>query len=456
MPRSSRLAATVLLCSGALGCASTLDVKAARRGGDAVTQWTLIADYYGRGASNWRTLAIMQTAMHDALNAADPVDERWWPAEAGEPDAAGADAEVAMMAAAYEVLLLLHPDRADETRAAFGGVLRRYPDGPGKNAGERLGTAIGRAAVGRRARDGSENVRYFRGDEAPGRWRPTPPLLQTSRTNDSRPFLFSDASEVPTRPPPALGTPEYERQVALTRRLGGTKSTERTRSQAEDAYFWAYQNSQRGFTNLAVRLVAAHPPPGGVHGEARILAALSVALADSAILSWTAKERYAYWRPITAIRAEGDPEWTPLIDTPPFPEYPSGHASDCYVGSGVLEDAFPDLAGPIEYPSSAHLEPLSGEPEPPAPPESGGMGQHAQPVQRGADAPGGSSRTFPTFAALAENCADSRVWAGAHFAAAGAESKRIAVIIVHRAVSASAVRAPALSELRPPALEDGR
>jgi len=421
-----------LLCFGLAGCSPSLDTVAARRGGDAVTQWSLIADYYGAGTANWRTLFIMHEAMHDAVNAVQPVYSRWWSAASGEPDARGANIEVAMASAASEVLFLLHPDRAGETSAALEHVLARYPEDAGKAAGRRLGAAIGRAAVARRAQDGADHVRFFRGEEAPGRWRPTPLGLQTSRTNDSTPVLFASASEVPTHPPLSLGSPEYEKELGETRRLGGTQSTERTTAQTNEAYFWAYQSAQRGFLELAVRLLALHPAPAGVHGEARVLAELTAAMADSAILTWKAKEQYSFWRPITAIRAEGDATWTPLIETPPFPEYPSGHATDCYVGAGILRDAFPGLSGPIVYMSSAHMDPLAGDKL--APPADYGMGQHAQTTP---DAPGGSSLTLESLEAIAENCAQSRIWAGAHFPAAETESKRMAEIIVHRAVAAT-------------------
>src|SRR5580658_3618493 len=93
------------LCLAVSACTS-LATKAERRGGDAVTQWTLIGDYYGNGGANWHTLAIMQMAMHDAGNAAHPVFGRWWPAAADEPAADGANPEVAMAAAAAQVLAL--------------------------------------------------------------------------------------------------------------------------------------------------------------------------------------------------------------------------------------------------------------------------------------------------------------------------------------------------------------
>lgn len=427
----------IVACASSLAltaCAS-LATQAERRGGDAVTSWTLIGDYYGRGAANWRTLAIMQMAMHDALNAAHPVYGRWIPAAAGEPAADGANPEVAMAAAAVQVLELLHPDREGESVAAFATIMAGYPDGASKAAGERLGRAIGREAVAQRDHDGFDEVHFFPGHDAAGSWRPTPTLFATSRTNDIRPFLFAAVSDVPTRPPPLLGTPLYLQQFAETHRIGGVQSSERTPEQTTDAYFWAYQNSQRGFVNLATRLLAQHRPRGGVYEEARILAELTAALADSGILTWNAKAKYSFWRPVTAIRADGgDPTWLPLIETPPFPEYPSGHATDCYVGAGVLEAAIPELAGPIEYPSSAHLKPLSGA-EAAAPPTDYGMGQHAQSLP--GEAPGGSVHTFPSLAAAAADCANSRIWAGAHFRAAEVESERLAKIIVGRALSAT-------------------
>ncbi len=421
-------------CLALPACAS-LATKAEHRGGDTVTQWTWIGDYYGKGAANWRTLAIMQMAMHDALNAVHPVYDRWWPAAPGEPAPEGANPEVAMVAAAAEVLVLLHPEREGETLNAFASVMARYADDASKAAGKRLGWAIGRAAVAARAHDGFDELHFFKGDDARGRWRPTPRFFATSRTNDIRPFLFAAVSDVPTLPPPVLGTPQYLQEVAETQRIGGLHGAQRTPEETTDAFFWAYQTSQRGFVNLAMRLLATHRSAGGIYAEAHIMAELTVALADSAILTWNAKAKYSFWRPITAIRADtADTRWAPLIETPPFPEYPSGHATDCYVGAGVLEAAFPNLAGPIVYLSSAHMEPLSGSTIPPTP-DGYGMGQHAQWGE--SEGAGGNELRFPSLAAAATNCAGSRIWAGAHFAAAEVESRRLATIIVRRALSAT-------------------
>jgi membrane-associated phospholipid phosphatase len=74
---------------------------------------------------------------------------------------------------------------------------------------------------------------------------------------------------------------------------------------------------------------------------ARVLAQLNTAQADAFVAAWDAK--FAYWseRPVTAIRRELDPAWLPLLATPPFPSYVSGHATTSGAASEVLAAAFP-------------------------------------------------------------------------------------------------------------------
>jgi hypothetical protein len=74
-----------------------------------------------------------------------------------------------------------------------------------------------------------------------------------------------------------------------------------------------------------------------------------MAIADGLISSFETKYHYNYWRPVTAIRAgdtdgnkktEPDPNWLPLVTTPPFPSYPSAHASTGYAARQVLERVY--------------------------------------------------------------------------------------------------------------------
>jgi membrane-associated phospholipid phosphatase len=73
-----------------------------------------------------------------------------------------------------------------------------------------------------------------------------------------------------------------------------------------------------------------------------VLALLNVAEADAGVASWDTK--FAYWvtRPVNAIRDLGiDRHWTPLINTPFFPAYVSGHATYSGAAGEVLAHLFP-------------------------------------------------------------------------------------------------------------------
>lgn len=184
-------------------------------------------------------------------------------------------------------------------------------------------------------------------------------------------------------------------------------STERTGRQAEAAYFWAHQSSQRNFVHLAAGLLQEHPPPGGVWAQARLMSQLAVALADSFVVAWDEKRHWARWRPVTALTlgSEGvpaDAHWGPLFGTPPHPDYPSGHATDCSAGARVLEGTYGTSLGSIAYTARDLRTP--------------------------------ATRQFPTFAALSSECAESRIWAGAHFRAANEAGQRLGALIARQAL----------------------
>src|SRR5262249_365776 len=83
--------------------------------------------------------------------------------------------------------------------------------------------------------------------------------------------------------------------------------------------------------------------------NARLFALLDRTLADSYIACWEAKYTYNFWRPVTAIRAAdtdgnpdtvADPNWTPLMATPAFPSYPSGHSTIVAGSAAILASFF--------------------------------------------------------------------------------------------------------------------
>ena len=81
---------------------------------------------------------------------------------------------------------------------------------------------------------------------------------------------------------------------------------------------------------------------------ARMFAAVDMSEADAIIAVWHAKYLYGFWRPITAINladtdgnpaTTADPSWTPLLATPPYPDYVSGYSGLTGAFTRALADA---------------------------------------------------------------------------------------------------------------------
>jgi hypothetical protein len=71
-----------------------------------------------------------------------------------------------------------------------------------------------------------------------------------------------------------------------------------------------------------------------------VLARLGIVVADAFIGCWDAKFQYDLVRPVTYIRRVIDKAWEPLLITPPFPEYPSGHSTQSGAAAAVLTKVF--------------------------------------------------------------------------------------------------------------------
>ena len=77
-----------------------------------------------------------------------------------------------------------------------------------------------------------------------------------------------------------------------------------------------------------------------VDRQAEVLAVLGMAISDGFVQCWRSKFEYDLVRPATYIRRVIDPKWEPLLITPPFPEYPSGHSTQSGAAAGVLETLY--------------------------------------------------------------------------------------------------------------------
>lgn len=90
---------------------------------------------------------------------------------------------------------------------------------------------------------------------------------------------------------------------------------------------------------------------------AEMYAKVNVALADSFIAAWSLKYQYPLLRPETYITQYIDPVWSPLIASPNFPEYPSGHSVVSGAAAQVLQSMFGQVAfTTVTYPDGQRMQ----------------------------------------------------------------------------------------------------
>ena len=114
--------------------------------------------------------------------------------------------------------------------------------------------------------------------------------------------------------------------------FGAKNSTRRSAEQTEIARFWEY--SLPAIYHGIVRSVA-QAPGRDVLQNARMFAAVAQSMDDAMIGVFEAKYHYNFWRPATAIRngdidgneaTQREASWSPFVDAPMHPEYPSAHS----------------------------------------------------------------------------------------------------------------------------------
>jgi len=188
-----------------------------------------------------------------------------------------------------------------------------------------------------------------------------------------------------------LDSEQYVADFNEVRQMGSATSTLRTVDETDACLFWASTSGTYVWNRAAIDLGANLGTD--LSDNAHLLATLNLAIADAVISCWDAKYHYEFWRPVTAIGladTDGnpetiqDPDWTPLVATPAFPEYTSGHSSIAGAAATVLADYFGEETPFIlESPAVA-----------------------------------GWVRYYPNFTTAVDEVADARVFAGIHFRAA--------------------------------------
>lgn len=298
-----------------------------------------------------RLLALEGVAILDTLAAIDGTDAFMVALDAPE----GISAPIAAAAAAHRVLSVFYAGNAQATalQASFDARLAQdlaqLAPGAERDAAVAFGFSVADAVLAIRAGDGHDAVVAYTPGTEPGDWRPTPRVgpggtelpgrpAQLPQWGELRPFLMEDGGQFRPDGPPALSSAEYAAEFNEVKSFGAINSTTRTAEQTETAFYWrdltnTYTPAGR-WSQIAGEVLEALGHSSA--SAARVMAGLNLVGADGAIAAWDAKYAYNFWRPITAIRdadADGnpdtvaDPTWRPLLETPPHPDYTSGHAT---------------------------------------------------------------------------------------------------------------------------------
>lgn len=311
---------------------------------DPIAAWNQISEQAVKTAGHPPPVAaldfaIVQLAVYDAV---ESIDGRYEPYYTRVPGATGSMSAAAAKAA-HDTLVGLFPAQGGALDVAYANFLAANGIDP-LDPGTAVGAQVAANMLALRANDGRfpPSPPPFLGSSAIGQWRPTPSLLPgppptmapglTPWVATVKPFTMQSDSQFRVDPPPALTSQLWATDYNETRTVGSLTSATRTAEQTEIGYFWAdsgpvlWQNALRNISGQYL---------SDTGETARMYALVETAMADAQIACWDSKYFYNFWRPITAIRLGNqdgnpattvDPNWQPLINTPNFPEYPSGHA----------------------------------------------------------------------------------------------------------------------------------
>jgi hypothetical protein len=359
-----------------------------------------------------RTLAMVQGAVHDALNA---INRRYAAYYFEGPGETGASPDAAVAAAAHTVLVGVVSSFGTPAQKmaalalaedAYMASLSRVSNDAAKTQGVAVGRAAGAAMLALRKDDGATKDTPYTPGTGLGKWRPhpnpdppNPPIADAERARgyapssvpgwgNVTPFTLLSASQFWLPGPPALTSETYAKDYNEVKSLGGQVSTARTPEQTEIARFW-FQGPSSMYQ--IARTVAAQRNLDA-WDSARLLGLTSMVMADDYIAGFKIRYVYDFWRPVTAIRegdtdgndaTAGDPSWNSLQNTPAVSDYPSTQSTF----SGAVAEVLAGVLGTDQVSFSL----TSGPPFPDI------------------------KRSFTSFSQVAQESADSRVYAGIHF-----------------------------------------
>ena len=332
-----------------------------------------------------RLYAMVHIAQYNALNSIKPVYKKYYSTTSD----AAAHPVAAAAVAAHTVLLYHLPAKKAILDRQLAKAIDTIADQNAKQKGIALGIQCGNAIIDLRKDDGaSQNpVGTIAPSTVPGVYQAVPPFnfVFAPFWRTMKPFGLKQPEQFRSAPHPALQSAAYKKDFEEVKTLGEKNSKQRTAEQTLYAKFW-YEYAEIGWNRIAS--IAAAKEKTDLLTTARLFAMLNIALADAYTAGWDSKFYYNFWRPYTAVvntpmTDGGNPNWEPLMPTPPVQDYPSTHS--------VLGNA-----------AATILTYFYGN-------------NYAFATTSTSSATPGAARSFKSFLSAADENADSRVMAGIHF-----------------------------------------
>ncbi|MDH4413868.1 MAG: vanadium-dependent haloperoxidase [Rhizobium sp.] len=184
-------------------------------------------------------------------------------------------------------------------------------------------------------------------NKGPSNWVPTSLINQQQKPllpkwGENRPFAMQTGNGCPLPPPPAYseekGSDFYAEALEVYEAVKNL-----TPEQRAIARFWSDDpmlspTPPGHWIVIALKVLDERKASAAEHSD--LLARLGITLADAFIGCWHSKFEYDLLRPVTYIKRVIDPKWEPILITPPFPEYPSGHSTQSGAAATVLTAFF--------------------------------------------------------------------------------------------------------------------
>jgi hypothetical protein len=224
--------------------------------------------------------------------------------------------------------------------------------------GEKIGKYILKRANGDYYPQSRGKPRFL-GSDDPAKWRPTPPDYMDGVEycwGQMHPLLIDSSGVFMPPPPPAFSEDKnseffkqamqvYEKNKSLT------KDEKTIATYWDDNPFVVVHNGHMMFADkkitpgghwIGITTIACKQTHANAVKTAQAYAMTSIALFETFITCWQVKYKYSYERPVSFINEKIDHNWLPLLQTPPFPEYPAGHSTISAGSATVLTHLFGD------------------------------------------------------------------------------------------------------------------